>query len=220
MGASVVRGSTSEIAPTNVVFPTPNPPAITNLTAVTWLLERFLREHGHVLSSSLGRTVRSRTGSVWWIRMAPTSSRSPTRTVTTWLGRCIYADSSAIEMGRADSESSVRCSVVLPNLARSASASTRVSQRRPGRLVLVRPPVNYERADEPQGFGRAFGAHRVRGSVLLAQDLGAQLGDEHRGKERADLLQQEVGLVTDEANVAAGVGDDAQVAAVRDGRDE
>ena len=39
MGASVVKGSTSEMAPTNVVLPTPKPPAITNLTAVTWLLE-------------------------------------------------------------------------------------------------------------------------------------------------------------------------------------
>jgi len=62
MAASVVKGSTSEMAPTKVVFPTPNPPAMTNLNrgyvAVRW----FIREHGHVQSSSLGRRVRPRRG--------------------------------------------------------------------------------------------------------------------------------------------------------------
>src|ERR1700736_1471908 len=36
MAASVSSGSISEMAPTKVVLPTPKPPAMTNLTAVTW----------------------------------------------------------------------------------------------------------------------------------------------------------------------------------------
>ena len=35
---------------------------------------------------------------------------------------------------------------------RSASVSTRVSQRRPGRLVVVRPPVNMNGRMSPRGF--------------------------------------------------------------------
>ena len=46
ISASVTSGSISEIAPTNVVFPTPNPPLITIFTATGWRLLTRAPEHG------------------------------------------------------------------------------------------------------------------------------------------------------------------------------
>src|ERR1700683_1487430 len=152
--------------------------------------------------------------------MAPESSRSPTSIATTWVGKCIYADNSAIEMGRPARDRTVRCSVVLASRDLSPRTSMRVSQRRPGRVLAVRHPVIMNGRMRPNCLGESCPLTAALSCRSVDKNLRAQLSDERGGQQCTDLFQEQVGLVADEADVATRVCDHTEVAPVGDRRHE